>query len=48
MKKIITLLKNDLTYQEASKFVLDESKNFSIKLITKKYEEIYLGCIKNE
>jgi glycosyltransferase involved in cell wall biosynthesis len=47
-KKIITLLKNDLTYQEASKFVLDESKNFSIKLITKKYEEIYLGCIKNE
>ena len=47
-QKIITLLKNDLTYQEASKFVLDESKNFSIKLITKKYEEIYLGCIKNE
>ena len=47
-KNIITLLKNDLTYEEASKFVSDASKNFLIKLITAKYEKIYLECIKNE
>jgi glycosyltransferase involved in cell wall biosynthesis len=47
-KNILILLKNDLIYEEASKFVLNESKNFLIKSITKKYEEIYLGCIKNE
>jgi len=47
-KKITTLLKNDLTYEGASKFVSDESKNFLIKSIAKKYEEIYSGCIRNE
>ena len=47
-KNIITLLKNDLTYEGASKFVFDESKNFLIKSIAKKYEEIYTGCIRNE
>jgi glycosyltransferase involved in cell wall biosynthesis len=47
-KNIITLLKNDLRYEEVSKFVLDESKNFLIKSIAKKYENIYSGCIKNE
>jgi len=47
-KKIITLLKNDLRYEGASKFVSGEAKNFLIKSIAKKYEEIYSGCIKNE
>ncbi len=47
-ENIITLLKNDLKHEESSKFVFDESKNFSIKSIAKKYEEIYSGCIRNE
>ncbi len=47
-KNILILLKNTLIYENASKFVLNESKNFLIKLIAKKYEEIYSGCIKNE
>jgi glycosyltransferase involved in cell wall biosynthesis len=47
-ENIITLLKNDLKHEEASKFVFDKSKNFLIKSIAKKYEEIYTGCIRNE
>ncbi len=47
-ENIITLLKNDLKHEESSKFVFDESKNFLIKSIAKKYEEIYTGCMRNE
>jgi glycosyltransferase involved in cell wall biosynthesis len=47
-KNIITLLKNDLIYEENSKFILHASNNFLIKSITKKYEDIYLECVKNE
>jgi glycosyltransferase involved in cell wall biosynthesis len=47
-ENIITLLKNGLKHEEASKFVFDESKNFLIKSIAKKYEEIYTGCMRNE
>lgn len=45
-KKIIGLLKDNSKYNKSSKYVQDQSQEFSIKLIADKYEQIFLEVVK--